>query len=186
MSNVLYRSRQPLVGTVRKSCRTIDRKRFLTPYLCVLGLLVVFSGLSLAAQDSVHPFMGRWDLTLTGPSTLPSWIDVSKDQGQLKVLFVGVTDHATPMKAEIQNGQLSFVSPANEEGFGVDTTYSMKRVGDRLVGTVTNSEHKWSLEGKRAPALAGTTVSTWGKPITLFDGKDFAGWRFKDPAHAVT
>jgi hypothetical protein len=186
MSNALNRSRQPLTRLVRKSCRTIDRKRLLTPCLCVLGLLVAFSGLSLAEEDSIRPFTGRWDLTLTGPSALPSWIDVSEDQGQLRVLFVGVTDHATPMKADIQNGQLSFVSPANEEGFGVDTTYSMKRVGERLVGTVSNSEHKWSLTGKQAPALAETTVSGWDRPITLFDGKDFAGWRFKDPAHAGT
>ena len=29
-----------------------------------------------------------------------------------------------------------------------------------------------------------TGTPKWGKPITLFDGKDFTGWRFSSPRHA--
>lgn len=164
----------------------VSRKRSAVLYAGLVGLCGMLAASSAAAQSSPKPFLGRWDLTLTNSSgTLPSWIDVSENQGQVKVLFVGVTDHATPMKqAEVKDGELVFVSPANEEGFPVNTTYTLKRVGDRLTGEVTNSEHKWVLTGRHAPALAYHAVTAWGKPIRLFDGKNFAGWRFKDPSKA--
>ena len=38
--------------------------------------------------------------------------------------------------------------------------------------------------GKRAPTLKQTGTPAWGKQITLFNGKDFIGWRFSDPSQA--
>lgn len=162
------------------------RKRSLFRRSIVLGTLLCLSALSVMAQNSARPFLGRWDLTLTNQSgALPSWIDVSDDQGQLKVLFVGLTDHATPLKqAEVKDGKLIFVSPNGESGFPADTTYTVERKGNRLGGTVANSEQKWSLSGHRAPALKDHTVAGWDKPVRLFDGKDFSGWKFKTPSQA--
>jgi Domain of Unknown Function (DUF1080) len=166
-------------------CRVTLRPAVLRQ-IAMLGMLLSVSALSLLAQDPVQPFLGRWDLTLTNQSgTLPSWIDVSKDQGQVKVLFVGITDHATPLKqADVKAGKLVFVSPKGESGFPADTTYTVERKGARLIGTVANSEQKWSLTGQKAPALPAHTVTEWGKPVKLFNGKDFTGWRFKDPDQA--
>jgi hypothetical protein len=151
-----------------------------------LMLAIVLSTLvsHLGAQDLVGPFSGRWDLTLKGtPRNLPSWIEVSEDQGQLKVVLVGPTDHATPLKqAAIKGGELEFVSPKGEEGFDADTTYKAKLVGGRLVGTATNSDHTWQLVGQRAPALNETKNPQWGTPLHLFNGKDLAGWRLSDPS----
>ncbi|MGH9586711.1 MAG: 3-keto-disaccharide hydrolase [Acidobacteriaceae bacterium] len=159
--------------------------------LFILSQCILFAFLttSLFAQDSAaQPFLGRWDLTLTnGSGKLPSWIDVSEDNGQLKLVFVGVTDHATWMKeAAVKDGQLMWVSPANEEGFPADTTYSLKRVGGGLKGTVTNSQNQWSVVGERAPSFKDQAVTGWGRPIKLFNGKNLSGWRFKDPAKAST
>ena len=155
----------------------------------LLRLLIVAIGMStfvsdLSAQDPSQPFSGHWDLTLKGTAKdLPSWIDVSEAQGQLKVVFVGPTDHATPLKqAEIKNGELEFVSPKGEEGFDADTTYKAKLAGGRLVGTATNAHHTWQLLGTRAPALSERKNPQWGTPVSLFDGKTFAGWRFGDPS----
>jgi hypothetical protein len=138
----------------------------------------------LTAQDLGGPFSGRWDLTLKGTAKdLPSWIEVSDDHGQLKVVLVGPTDHATPLKqAEIKNGELAFVSPKGEEGFDADTTYKAKLAGGQLVGTVTNSHHTWQLLGTRAPVLSETKNPQWGTPVNLFNGKDLAGWRLSDPS----
>jgi hypothetical protein len=152
---------------------------------CALSFFCALSVANLAAQDTARQFAGRWDLTLVGASkNLPSWIDVSQDSGQLKVTFVGVTDHATWMKdAKVSNGALTFVSPKGQEGFAYDTTYTLKRVGDRLEGTVSNADKKWSVTGKHAPTLAKSTAE-WGKPVRLFNGRDLAGWSFSDPAKA--
>lgn len=154
-----------------------------------VSLLIVAIGMSsllvhLRAQDNIGPFSGRWDLTLKGtPRNLPSWIEVSEDQGQLKVVLVGPTDHATPLKqAAIKGGELEFVSPKGEEGFDADTTYKAKLIGGRLVGTATNSNHTWQLTGQRAPALKETKNPQWGTPVHLFNGKDLAGWRLSDPS----
>jgi hypothetical protein len=140
--------------------------------------------LALSAQTSGNPYSGRWDLTLKGTvKNLPSWIEVSQDQGQLKVVLVGPTDHATPLKqAAITNGELEFVSPKGESGFDADTTYKAKVAGGRLVGTVTNAHHTWQLVGVRAPALKESKTPQWGAPVNLFNGKDLGGWRLSDPS----
>jgi Domain of Unknown Function (DUF1080) len=168
-----------------KTARRTSRGLYLTraSSLLFVAVGICISGSDLGAQDLSGPFSGRWDLTLRGTSKdLPSWIEVSKEQGQLKVVLVGPTDHATPLKqAEIKNGELEFVSPKGEEGFDADTTYKARLVGGRLVGTVTNSGHTWQLLGKRAPTLSEMTHPQWETPVSLFNGKDFAGWRFSDP-----
>src|ERR1700734_755074 len=120
------------------------KRRGSLPLLMVaIGMSAFASGLS--AQDGIGPFSGRWDLTLKGtPRDLPSWIEVSEDQGQLKVILVGPTDHATPLKqAALKNGELEFVSPKGESGFDADTTYKAKLAGGRLVGTVRNAHNPW-------------------------------------------
>jgi hypothetical protein len=156
--------------------------------------LVAYSGGAHAGQasasgpsTSVKPFLGRWDLSIQSPSReLPSWIDVSEDQGHVKVVMVGVSDHATELKqADLKDGQLEFVSPKDEEGFSADTTFKGKAVGGRLVGVATTAAGtSWHWTGRRAPGLKRAGTPKWGKPITLFDGKDFNGWRFSEPKHS--
>ncbi len=161
----------------------ISRRSFLT-LLLVVAFGMSTSASHLHAQALAGPFSGRWDLTLKGTSKdLPSWIDVSEEQGQLKVVLVGPTDHAMRLKqAEIKSGELTFVSLKGEQGFDADTTYKAKLAGGRLVGTVTNSQHTWQLLGTRAPALSETKDPKWGTPVHLFDGKSLAGWRLSDPS----
>src|SRR5271154_5887562 len=127
------------------------RRRMVLPLLMVaIGIGIFVSPLS--AQDLTGPYSGRWDLTLKGTTKdLPSWIEVSDDHGELKVVLVGPTDHATPLKqAAIKNGELAFVSLKGEQGFDADTTYKAKIAGGRLVGTVTNAHQTWQLLGTRA------------------------------------
>jgi hypothetical protein len=159
------------------------KRRESLPLLIVAIAISAFASV-LRAQDAIGPFSGRWDLTLKGASKdLPSWIEVSENQGQLKVVLVGPTDHATPLKqAALKNGELEFVSPKGESGFDADTTYKAKLAGGRLVGTVTNAHHTWQLLGKPAPALNETNNPRWGTPVNLFNGKDLAGWRLSDPS----
>ncbi len=166
--------------------------------LCLVLLIVVLFACGLfpetansRAQSSrpaatgIEPFLGRWDLTIKTPTrALPSWIEVSQERGRPAILMVGLSGHATPLKkVEIRHGEIEFLSPKGKEGFDSDTLFKGKRVGSQIVGTATRANGtSWRWTGSRAPALKRHDVPKWGNPIRLFDGKNFAGWRFSDPA----
>ena len=139
------------------------------------------------ASGSVEPFVGRWDLSIKTPTVeLPSWIEVSEEQGQPQVVMVGVSEHATPLaKVEIKDGELEFLSPKGEEGFTDDTLFKGKLVDDVLVGTTNGpGGASWQWTGRRAPALEHNGAPQWGTPVSLFNGKDFTGWKFSDLTRA--
>jgi hypothetical protein len=100
--------------------------------------------------------------------------------------MVGVSDHATPLaKVEIKDGELEFLSPKGEEGFSDDTLFKGKLVDDLLVGTTTGpGGASWPWTGRRAPTLKREGAPQWGKPVSLFNGKDFTGWKFSDCTRA--
>ena len=61
-------------------------------------------------------------------------------------------------------------------------TYAGKLSGGKLVGTVNAPESgAWHWTGTRAPALDETKTPKWGKPVSLFNGKDLTGWTMSDP-----
>jgi hypothetical protein len=137
---------------------------------------------------STRAFLGRWDLSLKTPKgELPSWIDVLEEQGHLKVVMVGLSDHATELKkVDLKNGEIEFLSPKGEEGFSDDTVFKGKMNGGQLVGTTsTPNGTSWHWTGRRAPTLRRNVAPKWGEPVTLFNGKDFSGWRFSDAGPAA-
>jgi hypothetical protein len=123
----------------------------------------------------------------TPKGELPSWIEVSEEQGRLKVVMVGVTDHATELKkVGLKSGAIEFLSPKGEEGFSDDTLFKGRAVGGELVGTTsTPNGTSWQWTGRRAPTLSRNVVPKWGKHVTLFNGKDFSGWTFSDAGRAT-
>jgi hypothetical protein len=55
--------------------------------------------------------------------------------------------------------------------------FHAKLVGDRLEGSTTGPDGAaWPLTGVRAPSLKRTGTPKWGKPVSLFNGKDLTGW----------
>ena len=171
--------------TPSSSARGCVADGVVTRIVLMLSCLLVFiPAPGLNAQTSLKPFLGRWDLTVKSPAKeLPSWVEISEAQGQPKVVFVGLTDHATPLAAKMRDGEIEFVSPKGEEGFTEDMTFKGKAVGGQVVGTVTGSSGTfWPWVGRRAPSLKRAVAPEWGKPITLFNGKDLTGWRLSDPS----
>lgn len=140
------------------------------------GCLVQASG-----QDSqAKPFLGRWDLTLKAPDReYPSWLEISDTGGKLTARMVGRWSDARPLpKIEITRGNLMFVSPKEEEGSKEDLVFHGDLVGKTLSGTVNGPDGKtWHWVGEREPALVRTHPPKWGKPISLFNGKDLTGWK---------
>lgn len=130
--------------------------------------------------SAVAPLLGRWDLTLKAPDReYPSWLDLEQENGRLKARMVGRWGNARPLpKVEVSGGQLTFVSPKEEEGSKADLIFQGSLTGTTLTGTVNGPDGKtWQWVGVKAPRMARTAAPTWGKPIPLFDGKDLAGWK---------
>ena len=137
-----------------------------------------------SSAASLRPLLGRWDLTLKTPQReYPSWLELTEQGGQLKALFVSRWGNARPLpKVEFANGQLTFVSPKQEEERKDDMVFVGKLAGNRLVGTTTGPDGTpWQWTGVRAPSLKRNAPPRWGKPIQLFDGKDMSGWHMSDP-----
>jgi hypothetical protein len=158
--------------------------------LCV-GILVAAGALAPAPSAAApqNELAGRWDLTLTTPQgELPSWIEVSEDQGKAKLVMVGVTDHATPIqKFDIKGTEIEFVSPKYEEGFPNEMTFKGKLVDRQLEGTVTGTTgDSWSWKGVRAPSLNRKRLPKWRQSIELFNGKNLDGWHLLDKSKPGT
>jgi hypothetical protein len=151
------------------------------------ALFLVLAGSSYAQEQgagksnaSTKPFLGRWDLTLHAPNhEYPSWLEVSEDGGQLKAQMVGRWGNARPLpKVEIAQGKLMFVSPKEAEDRKDDMQFEAKLVGGRLVGKTSGPDNTpWTWTAERAPTLKRSGTPRWGKPVSLFNGKDLSGWK---------
>ena len=138
---------------------------------------------------SAQSFLGRWDLTLKTPSReYPSWLEITQESGQLKALLVSRWGHARPLpKIELSHGQITFVSPKDEEDRKDDMVFVGTLSGQKLSGTTSGQDGTpWRWTGERAPDLKIGVEPTWGKPTSLFNGKDLSGWRPSDPNAAAT
>ena len=134
-------------------------------------------------------FLGRWDLTLKTPlHEYPSWLEITREGGQLKALMTGRWGHARPLpKVEILNDHIMFVSPKEEEGAKEDMAFNGRLAGNTLAGTVNGPDGtEWQWTGERAPSLERKRDPKWGKPLQLFNGKDLTGWRASDPSSTAT
>ena len=140
------------------------------------------------SNESAEAFLGRWDLTLRAPDReYPSWLEVRREDGQLKADMVGRWGNARPLpKVELSKDRLTFVSPKEEEASPADLVFEGTVVGKTLSGTVNGPDGKiWQWTGRRAPALKSSGEAKWGKPIPLFNGKDLSGWRITGPGTTV-
>ena len=138
---------------------------------------------------SAQSFLGRWDLTLKTPSReYPSWLEITQESGQLKALLVSRWGHARPLpKIEISHEQITFVSPKDEEDRKDDMVFVGTLSGQKLSGTTSGQDGTpWQWTGERAPDLKRTAEPKWGKPTSLFNGKDLSGWRPSDPNATAT
>ncbi|HZU09132.1 MAG TPA: DUF1080 domain-containing protein [Pseudacidobacterium sp.] len=163
-------------------------------FITITAIALIFSPTFIHSQAtgssaaSAAPFLGRWDLTLKAPDKeYPSWLEIRQEDGRLKARMTGRWGNARPLPTvEVSNGELTFVSPKEEEGSKTDLVFQGKLTGKTLTGTVNGPDGKtWQWVGVRAPALERTDTPKWGKPIQLFNGKDLTGWKMSAPGPPV-
>lgn len=140
-------------------------------------------------ESNSSPFVGRWDCTLHTPiRDYPTWLEFSAGaSGELQGRMVGRWGHAHPvLNLRVEDGELEFESPKNQESLPVDMEFRLTLQGSVLKGNVLGvPDAPWSLIGNRAPALPSASEPHWGKPIALFDGRDLQGWTFTKPESAT-
>lgn len=164
--------------------------RFPVSLVSLFILFVVFASvLRLDAQSSMQRLFGKWDLTVTTPDgEVPSWMEVSKAQGQISILMVGASDHATPLrKVEVSGNAIEFGLPTEDDGFPADLLFKGTLIGKELSGIATDSAgDSWPWKGVQAPTLKRKTSLIWGKPTNLFNGTDLTGWTPRNPGKPGT
>ncbi|GAC1679346.1 MAG: DUF1080 domain-containing protein [Candidatus Acidiferrum sp.] len=127
-------------------------------------------------------------MTLKAPEReYPSWLELRQKDGQLKAQMVGRWGNARPLpKVELSNGHLTFISPKEEEGLPVDMVFEGALLGKTLSGTTTGPNGTvWQWTGQRAHKLKSKSAPKWGKPVSLFNGKDLTGWKMAGPGTTV-
>lgn len=151
-----------------------------------VALLLTFCFFSVSSRaQKTDRVMGRWDMTVTTSdgTSYPSWFEITREGEKLAGRFVGRTGSQRPLKSvDFADGKLTLTLPIQFESRTTDMLFTARFVGRNLEGETTDAEGKlMKWVARRAPALSRKAAPRWGKPITLFNGKDLAGWRLRDP-----
>ena len=152
-----------------------------------LLLLFLFSLFCIhKASSQTHPtpampaIAGRWDITVDHDGKqLPSWLGVwVSGNNTLVGEFVSSGGSARPVSHVLTNSDsFHFSIPPQWEKDSGDLTIKGIVSGDIATGLLIEANGKqygWS--ALRAPLLKRTATPVWGKPLTLFNGKDLTGW----------
>ena len=157
------------------------------------GLIAVFT-LGVSAQQ--NPYLGRWNMTGTGPdANSVYWLEIKEEGGQLTGMFLNRVGNPNPLgQVKVENGELVF----NERGRGnaLGQEYRAKIEDGKLIGrhVVTQgggrgrrgaaadpnappppppTERTINWIGVRPPAWPAADANAkhaYGEPVVLFDG----------------
>jgi len=164
-------------------------------FFFVAALAISCFGASIDDQD----FNGRWDITVNAAaSNAPGpqrgwWLEVSGAgtetlRGKFLGAPVGLLDDIP--KLSISEGELRFALEAKfRKDHGPEKGLYWARLEEgKLKGTFEiegdpSTYLEWA--GVRAPALADKDDASWkrGDAVTLFNGRDLAGWQPVPPGH---
>jgi len=141
--------------------------------LFLLFLVTAF----VPANAQHHGFVGRWNLTGTGPdANRVYWLEVTDQGGQLKGLFLNRTGSPlTLTSVKVDGNTLVFqLPPGRDNKPGVEGRAKLE--GDKLVGTHMDRDRAVNWVGVRPPkwpAVNANDKHNYGKPVELFDGKSY-------------
>jgi hypothetical protein len=149
---------------------------FLSFFLTTLTITTQATGVPLA-DSSIE---GRWDMIVSmSGKEVPSWLEVRHSGLHTLVgRFVGPGGSARPIsRVYYHNNNFNFSLPPQWESDTADIAFEGTVQGGVMTGSMVAGDGKrYSWTAKRAPALRPIKAPVWGKPITLFNGKDLQGW----------
>jgi hypothetical protein len=142
------------------------------------ALFLLFMMTAFIPASAQHKgFVGRWNLTGTGPdANRVYWLEITDQGGQLKGLFLNRTGSPlTLTNVKIDGNTLVFqLPPGRDNKPGVEGRAKLE--GDKLVGTHLDRDRMVNWVGVRPPKWPAVNASAkhdYGKPVELFDGKSY-------------
>jgi hypothetical protein len=152
----------------------------------ILGLFLITNLLCGGALGAPrNPFLGKWDITAkTDKGTYIYWLEVKDENGQLAGYFLNRTGSVLRLpEIALKGDNLIFSTGGNPNRPNAPKPRHQARVvNGKLIGELTTGGEKIPWVGVRPPrwgSYNANKVKRFGPPITLFDGKDLAGWRFQ-------
>ena len=124
--------------------------------------------------------VGRWDITVDQDGIQrPSWLGVEISGFETLVgSFVSTGGSARPVsKIFFDKGKFTFTIPPQWDKTDKNLILDGVLTKNHIEGVIHESNGKdYKFSGVPAPLLKEKKVVKWGKPITLFNGKDLKGW----------
>ena len=151
---------------------------------CLAALVVLgVTSLSAAETESVKPFLGRWDFTVSTPTrSWPQWLEITEKDGVAQGRVQPEGGPVRPVASvAVEGGHLivTIGKGGQRQGRVVPATvWDLSLDGSaKLVGLQKQGENvSTKLAGVRAPDLKRPEPSLWSAPVALFNGKDLTGW----------
>lgn len=135
---------------------------------------------SLGQKD--NPLIGKWDLNIEFQGkTAPSWLEVYKSGNETLVgRFVFAFGSARPIaEVKTHDNQFWFDIPNQWEPKGNNMMVNGKIENKELKGTIVYTDGSIiPFTGVPAPKMEFNDNPSWGKTISLFNGKNLDGWHF--------
>lgn len=154
--------------------------------------------INLASAASSNPFIGNWALTIPGGGA--GWLGVTEEGDALKGSVLWGGGSVLPVASVAVEGDKLIVTRVNQQkgkdkagkavARKITETITATREGENLkLVTVKRAEDgrefgRAEFTGIRIPPLPPAPDLKrvkFGKPITLFNGQDLAGWKVMNP-----
>jgi hypothetical protein len=151
------------------------------------SLLALAAGLAARQQN---PFLGKWNLTGTGPdSAWVGWLEITQEGAELGGSFLN--RGGAPAKlagARVENGELVFQGAARRGGPGPEGHGRMQgsqmTVTIGVPATAAAPARTMTLIGVHPPQFPPSDANaphTFGAPVELFDGKSLDAFTYLPP-----
>ncbi len=157
----------------------------------LIGLLVALVGwVAAGAMAQQNPFLGKWNLTGTGPDTAwVGWLEITQEGNELGGSFLNRGGAPNKLAgARVENGELVFQGAARRGGPGPEGHGKMQgsqmTVTIGVPATANAPARTMSLIGVHPPTFPPSDANaphTFGTPIELFDGKNLDAFTLVNP-----
>jgi hypothetical protein len=172
-----------------------------------LLLLIAFGSSAISAKDSpfqrnrIGEFLGQWTLDIKGGSV--GWLELRQENGYLDADLMWIGGDVAPVSnVYLANDKYLIVTRTNEVVRKRDNNnapvrrqiitswFVISRKGAKIEGYLLTPKRSgigvdstWFTGTKLPPVPPAPDMKglKFGKPVSLFNGKDLSGWRLTDP-----